>query len=699
MLRIALLLAWLTSAILCLTFSVTAQDSRSTPAARASAAGNQPAAASRPPALLELAQNRAGNLVDQLKMLRGKVDDDRHRSSRRTGQQRSAGPAAPATPAPPVSKPDGASGEPATGERRSPRDLPSVLVPGSRSSGEAPTAERRDMGAGEGDAEEGQASAATPPLESSRRTARRQRSPEETFSQRPPSSEPRETIAQRVTSNEETSNEETSDEETSNEDSTLSLSQQGPTLRVEAVGPKAISVGKPASYRIRLINQNDAIAREVAVTVDIPAAARIEAAQSERGRVSQAADDGGGRRGLTWILDQIPANSQEDLEIDLEATENRSLDLKVDWTYRPAPLSARIDVQQPQLEISIDGPSDMRFGETDVFKVRLSNPGNGPAEGVTVNVTTTNSEEQLKRIGTLAAGESRAVDLEVSAKEAGRVRIDAVARADGSLHAKAGRDIQVRQAVLAIEVVAPELIYAGTTAAYKIKVANRGDAVAKDVIMQLDLPSGATNGIGVDKKPITRKQPRWRVGDLGPDVERVYSMQCELNANGGNQLVAGVQGAHDSQASDTVETTVEAIADLKLMVNDPKGPIRVGQDAVYEIEVLNRGSKEATNVVLVAQFSEGVEPASVSGHPAEIVPGQVIFEPLESVPAGEKVTMQITARAAQGGNLRFRAELTCEMSETKLVAEESTRFYGDPPSSPVSRSADQSSNEPTPARR
>ena len=96
----------------------------------------------------------------------------------------------------------------------------------------------------------------------------------------------------------------------------------------------------------------------------------------------------------------------------------------------------------------------------------------------------------------------------------------------------------------------------------------------------------------------------------------------------------------------------------------------------YEIQVFNRGSKEATGISLVAQFSEGIEPTNATGHRADILPGQVVFEPIETIPAGGEVTMRITAKAAQDGNLRFRTELNCGDPETKLVAEESTRFYG-----------------------
>jgi hypothetical protein len=243
------------------------------------------------------------------------------------------------------------------------------------------------------------------------------------------------------------------------------------------------------------------------------------------------------------------------------------------------------------------------------------------------------------------------------------------------------------------------MIYAGTTAMYKIRVANRGDAVAEGVIMQVDLPTGAKNGVGVDKKPITLKQPRWRVGDLSPGAERIYSMQCDLTSGGQNQLVARVQSTDDAVATDSAITMVEAIADLKLTVNDPKGPVPVGQDAIYEILVVNRGSKEARDVKLVAQFSEGIEPSSATGQRANIVPGQVIFEPIASIPAGGQVSVKITARAEQGGNLRFRAELNCGSPETKLVAEENTRFYGAPTNTAPTQSAARTANEPTPARR
>jgi uncharacterized repeat protein (TIGR01451 family) len=398
-------------------------------------------------------------------------------------------------------------------------------------------------------------------------------------------------------------------------------------------------------------------------------------------------------------MEHVAARSQHELSLSLQPTENRPIDLVVDWVLRGASMQASIEVQQPQLEMAVEGPTEMKYGGTAVFKIKLSNPGNGPAENVVVTVGASGVANQPNTVGTLAAGESRSLEVELSAKQTGTMKIEAAAQGDGNLRAETTHEVRVRRAQLAVKVTAPSMLYAGATATYEIRVANTGDAAAEGVTLDLELPAGHKNAIGVDKKPIEKGPLRWRLGDLPPGSDRVYTMQCELVTDGKNQFSAKVQGADDIAASDTAVTTVEALADLKLIVNDPKGPLPVGKDVTYEIQVVNRGSKEATNIDLVAQFSDGIEPSSASGHGSEIVPGQVVFKPIASLPAGGQITVKVVATAQKPGNLRFRAELSCGEPETKLVSEETTRFYGTAAGSPAPQSADRSAEEPTPARR
>ena len=121
------------------------------------------------------------------------------------------------------------------------------------------------------------------------------------------------------------------------------------------------------------------------------------------------------------------------------------------------------------------------------------------------------------------------------------------------------------------------------------------------------------------------------------------------------------------------------MADLRLDVKEPDGPVPVGEEAVYEVHVRNRGTKDAEAVQLFAYFSQGIEPTAAEGGTFRIAPGQVAFNPLPTVPAGEEVVLKIRARAEAAGNHVFRAEIHCKPLGTRLVSEQTTRFYLDKP--------------------
>ncbi len=455
----------------------------------------------------------------------------------------------------------------------------------------------------------------------------------------------------------------------------IAIQQRAPTMRVETEGPKAITVGKQAHYHVRLSNLGTETANQILVTVTLPNTVEIVSATARLGTVGRP-ESHSGQQQLAWQLTKVPSQSQHELEITLRPKTSQPVTLQVDWMFRATTSTANIEVQQPKLEVQLSGPTEMLFGDTKVFKVFVSNPGTGAAENVSLNISATGASTTPNQIGTLAAGETRQLELELKAGQAGVMEIRAEARGDGDLQAQATHAVRVRRAQLAVSVSAPQLLYAGTEATYQIQIANRGDATAKNVILQVDLPRGAKNGFGIDNQPLTATTAKWQIGNLPPGTRRTYSVRCTLTSPGRNPITARMQTPSGLSAADAATTQVDAIADLKLEVNDPKGPVPVGQVVTYEVQVINRGSKEAKNVTVVAQFSEGIEPTSASGQPSKIVPGQVIFDPISVLPAGGQITLKVQARASMSGNLRFRAELTCPDPDTKLVSEETTRFYG-----------------------
>jgi len=133
-----------------------------------------------------------------------------------------------------------------------------------------------------------------------------------------------------------------------------------------------------------------------------------------------------------------------------------------------------------------------------------------------------------------------------------------------------------------------------------------------------------------------------------------------------------------------ITTRVEAIADLELSVKEPQAPAPVGTPVVYEIQVVNRGSKAAENVRVVAQFSEGIEPLKIEGHTGRIVPGQAVFDSLPQIGPKQTLILKVICQASNGGVHRFRAAVQSPDSQEDLLEEGSTRFVasGTKPSKP-----------------
>lgn len=458
-----------------------------------------------------------------------------------------------------------------------------------------------------------------------------------------------------------------------------------PDIQVVAMGPKSIIVGKPATFEIRVKNPStgsvgrfDGMAHDVVLRMDIPDAIEIRASETSDGSVGTQTHPEEGQE-VVWELNELAAGREESLRLILLPRAAVVFDFAVDWSQRPQNSTTAIEVQVPRLEMAISGPADVNFGETRVYAIEISNPGSGPAEGVEIRLGPGAANQEPKTIGTLAAGARRKLEVEMTARDAGVMEISATATAVGGLEAVSRKQVKVRRADLQVETTGPKLKFAGTAAIYRIRVSNTGNAVARSVLATAILPKRAEYLGGIATAEVATERVRWTIGELQPGAQRTFEMRCQLVAEGAHPLSIRVEDANELTATHAFTTRVEAVADLKLVLNDPQGPEPVGEDVQYEIKVVNRGTKAATNVQVRAFFSEGIEPTRVAGHPAELLAeeGEVRFQTIPSVGPGQTMTLTVRARAFEPGNLRFRVELEAEDPDTRLVGEESTRFFGD----------------------
>jgi uncharacterized repeat protein (TIGR01451 family) len=298
----------------------------------------------------------------------------------------------------------------------------------------------------------------------------------------------------------------------------------------------------------------------------------------------------------------------------------------------------------------------------------------------------------------MEAGGKKAIEVELTARETGTLIVKVDARADGGVTAEVAHQVAVHRPALDVDVQTPPLQYVGNDAVCRIRLSNPGTAPAKNVALTATIPPGveyvsctAEGRLASDGRTVT-----WSLEDLDVDAEASMELTCNLARAGLSRLEIASSAAGGLHASRDATIRVEAIADLELDVTDPAGPIAISSEADYQVRIRNRGTKSAEQVEVVAYFSQGIEPTSAEGGRHETSAGQVVFDRIPSLAAGQEMTFRIKAKAETAGNHVCRVEVYCKPLGTRLVSEETTYFYGGPGTpneGPVSHSADLGSPE------
>lgn len=454
-----------------------------------------------------------------------------------------------------------------------------------------------------------------------------------------------------------------------------------PEVTVETIGPRRISIGREAKYRVLVRNRGQAPAQQVVVSLNIPAWTEVVEMHGTAGNTTSA-EEHTANKPLEWQLESLGARAEEELTLVVIPRKSETFDLGVRWTCTPAAVATSIEVEEPQLQMSIAGPSEVSYGEQRLYKLTVANPGTGTAENVVLHLeplSPNDGDAVSHKIGDLKAGQDTSVEVELTARQAGRLKIRTSATADGDLKSDAVADVVVHRAALDVAVVAPRIVFAGVPGNYEVRVRNSGDDQARNVKVTVDLPQGAKllTSAPSHKADGKSNQANWTIDRLAPGAEQVFSLRCSLESGGVAQLTAVTSADGDLRKMAQASTDVQSVADLALDVVDTPGPVAVGQPVTYEIHVKNRGMKSAEGVDVVAYFSEGIEPEKAEGQLSEIQPGMVVFKSLPSVGAGQDRVLKVTARASAAGNHRLRVEMHSRAPQTQLSHEDATFFYLD----------------------
>ena len=452
--------------------------------------------------------------------------------------------------------------------------------------------------------------------------------------------------------------------------------QQAPALTIEKAAPPEIQIGKPAKFIVKVKNVGTATAHGVEVHDMVPQGTQLidTAPPSNRGA--------GGE--LVWEIGSLEPGEERTVEMQLMPTAEGEIGSVATVRFH-ARASVRTLATKPMLSIEVLGPSKVMKGQQLTLRIKLSNPGSGATAGVMLSETVPQGlshaagKELEFEVGTLKPGESRELDLTLTAAEAGMVTNVISADAEAKLHAEAHTEIEIVAPLLQVSMTGPKRRYLERNASHNISVTNPGTAPAKNIDLVAVLPRTlkfveANNGGQFDE---ATHAVYWNLEELPPQETGTVKLTTLPLEAGEARLVikSSSQGGLKDEREEVV--SIEGLAAINFQLSDVKDPIEVGAETAYEIRVTNQGTKAATNVSLAALLPRGMKPVSAEGPVRYQVEGQrVLFEPLRALAPKADTLFTIKVQAVEPGDQRIEVQVATDEIRDPISKEESTRVYG-----------------------
>jgi len=449
---------------------------------------------------------------------------------------------------------------------------------------------------------------------------------------------------------------------------------------IEKSIPSETQVGHPFDFITKVSNLTDGLVKDVVVYAMLPDSFKV--GSSDPG----IQGDPAGKK-VHWLVGDLGPKETKVIKVSGAPTSLGDMEFcctEVTYTYDPS-LCMTAAVVQPELKITKEGPSEVMICDTITYTVVVSNTGSGAAQNVMINdplpsgLKTMSGEDNVEyNVGTLHAGDSREVTINVKADRTGTFDNSASAVAEGGLSADSNSTATVvTQPVLTVTKTCPAKRYIGRNITYDIVVTNQGNGPAVNTSLDDCIPTNTSMVSASDGGTVTGKGVLWNLGTLQPQESREVSVTVRADSFGEaeNCVVASAECA--DAVKDCCVTVVAGIPAILLEVIDIADPIEIGANETYEIRVTNQGTATDTNVRIACTLEAGtMEYVSSEGPTTGSSVGNTItFEPLPTLSSKDTATWRVYVKAVGEGDVRFKVTLNSDQLDRDVQETESTNFY------------------------
>ncbi|HUS92149.1 MAG TPA: hypothetical protein VM695_09890 [Phycisphaerae bacterium] len=451
---------------------------------------------------------------------------------------------------------------------------------------------------------------------------------------------------------------------------------QGGVIRLVRSAPENVLVGAEFDYTITLTNLLRKPLAGVALSEKLGTNFKLTGANPKANMSGNT---------LVWNVGSMKAGESQTFTIRGSAQGTGPVIGCAEVAYGNPEVCLAIKAVQPALQIAKTGPAEVILCDPITYRIVVSNPGSGSAANIVVTdnlpdgITTLDGKQALAMsVGSLAPGESRELTIQAKAARKGTFANSASAKADGGLTAQSGQvTTKVTKPELAVTKTGPAMRYVGGTATYTVKVANTGDAPAKNTVLTDTLPANATL-VGTSVQGMMAGQKiTWDLGTLDAGASKTVDVTLKMTEMGTVRNVAAAEAYCAKGAAEAI-TQVKGIPAILLECVDLADPIEIGAQEIYEITVTNQGSAVGTNIVITCTLPAEQEFVSATGPTKETVAAKTVtFAPLASLAAKAKVIYKVVTKGIAAADSRFKVSLKSDQMDSPAEETESTHIYSD----------------------
>ena len=345
--------------------------------------------------------------------------------------------------------------------------------------------------------------------------------------------------------------------------------------------------------------------------------------------------------------------------------------------------ASTINVIEPNLVFALDAPAKAIINSRIATSIVFTNNGEAKVIGAKLihtlppGLLTYEGKSKIELlIGDLLPREKKEYKLNLKGIKTGPYKTTLTAIAQEGISASATLNIAITKPILTITGKVPKKRFVGKRTPYDIIVKNSGNAIAKNLVINLSLPNGVSLQRASDGGQSRGQNVTWKIASLGPGETKSVNVMTIVKKIMVARAVAKAKATAAEQVETVMTTNVAGIAGLLTTLIDVNDPVPIGDDVTYLITASNTGSLDATKIKIKCELEDSMKFVKTSGATKGELNGNVLtFEPLPALNPQANAKWRIVVKAVKEGDVRFKVYIESDQLKRPVELIESTHFY------------------------